>query len=320
MTDCNQRSLVRRPVVVTAILLVAAAVPDWGAAQIASNAAPPEARAALLDASRPEQERLRSLMQLSNAGVPALDSETLPAAVDLATRARSASIRESTWRLLVRLVPDPTLLEPLSEALLSDPDSTVRREVAFALAAYREEELSQRSLANAMRNDSSAEVRLAAQMSMMERAQQEAFASESLHDRGLMPAVRLWPTALLRFSSETRRPSDTRPISDAEMADALAIAEIVSLTDDPTLKVLGLQELQLKFSSARLRSGPRPGPEITRVMIDSSKFEDFEVRRAALGAMLGLSDDPEIRAALQTVVENEPELAARLRIPEALAR
>jgi HEAT repeat protein len=212
-------------------------------------------------------------------------------------------------------------VEPLSEALLTDPDESVRREAAFALAAYRENAGAQRSLANAMRNDSSAEVRLAAQMSTMDSTEQRAFARERLHDRDLMPFERLGPTALLRISSlPPRGPRAPPTIGDAEMADALAIAEVISLTDDPEVKIMGLGELQGMFNSATIRNGRRPSPEVTRVMIDSTRFDNIEVRRSALTALLPLSEDPEVRAALEAAVGNQPELAARLRIPDVLAR
>jgi hypothetical protein len=154
---------------------------------------------------------------------------------------------------------------------------------------------------------------------MLDREQQRTFARERLLDRDLTPAERLGPTALL--SREPRSdPSASLTAGNIQMPDALALAEIVSLTDDPALKVRGLAELQRTFSATAVRSGGRPTPEITRVMIDSTKNEEISVRRQALSALLPLSDDPEVRAVLESVVANEPELAARVRIPEALAR
>jgi hypothetical protein len=282
-----------------------------------SDAAPPEAPA-LLDASRPEWERLRSLVELGNPGGQILDSETLAAAVDLATRSPSADTRRMAWQVLRRLAFDPALAPSLSAALLSDPDAAVRREVALALGAYRGDSSYQEVLASAMRNDSSVEVRIAAQMALMDRARQESFARDSLLDRDLTPAERLGPTVMLG-REPGRTPNFPRTLGDAEMANAHAFAEVVSLTDDPALKVAGLAQLMRTFNGSAMRSGQRPDPEITRVMIQSTKDENYEVRRQALTALLSLSDDPEVRAALEAAVENEPELAARLRIPEALS-
>jgi HEAT repeat protein len=273
----------------------------------------------LLDASRPERERLQALFELGNSGGFVQDGETLAAVIDLGTRSQSADTRAMAWGLLRRMAFDPAVAPALSASLLSDPDPGVRREAALALGAYRGDNSYQQTLAYASRNDSSLDVRIAAQISMMDREQQRTFARERLLDRDLTPAERLGPTALL--SREPRSdPSASLTAGNIQMPDALALAEIVSLTDDPALKVRGLAELQRTFSATAVRSGGRPTPEITRVMIDSTKNEEISVRRQALSALLPLSDDPEVRAVLESVVANEPELAARVRIPEALAR
>ena len=54
-------------------------------------------------------------------------------------------------------------------------------------------------------------------------------------------------------------------------------------------------------------------------MIDSANDEDRRVRREALTALRQLTDDPAIRAVLESVVANEPNLALELGLPELLA-
>ena len=61
-------------------------------------------------------------------------------------------------------------------------------------------------------------------------------------------------------------------------------------------------------------------PMVTRALLVSAGVDAPEVRRVALKALTALVENPEVRAALQNVLDDEPALAAELGISEALDR
>jgi hypothetical protein len=265
------------------------------------------ARAAFLDTSRPDAERLESLSKLRASG---LDSQTVAAAAELGTRSASADTRRAVWSTLRMDVYDAALALPLGYALLSDPDASVRKEAALALATYLGEANTRSTLESARRNDTSAEVRLAARLSMMNYEEQQVLAQATLLDRRLTPAERLAPT-MLNHESIMPRLSGS-PAEAQEMARAYA--EVVAGTDDVGLKLRSLSELNMvaRFAVVRLE------PAIVEVLIDSVDVANESVHRIALDLLRREVANPDVRAVLEAVVEDEPELAGELRIPEVL--
>jgi hypothetical protein len=248
-----------------------------------------DARNVLFDQSRPEQERAQALLTMSTRNSDSesmvisvvLDSESVLVAVDLATRSASAEIRQQIWTVLSQR-SYPTLAQPLSNALLSDPDASVRREVALGLGRYLDAVGVRAALEQAARGDGSAEVRLAAQMAMMDANERQAFKTEVLLDRNLTPAERLAPSMIAAGRTPTNIRRSIEVLGSPEAA--LAYAEIISVTDDP--------ELKLYVQSAL---------------------------RASLRSMRYFSHHQEAREVLEYFVENEPELAEELDIAAALA-
>ena len=222
------------------------------------------------------------------------------------------------------------LAQPLSIALLSDADAGVRAQAALALGAYLRESGVSLALAQAQRNDSSPEVQLAARMSMLAYEERQTFTRETLLDRNLPPVERFAPT-LMAGSAE---PSSYAAYGTAAAEEALAYAEIAGGTDDPELMVRALSALQAATMGANLggvRPDARIDPTIARVQIESASHEDERVRRSALTALSfqyrtartlpGWLTEPEkleIRAVFETVVREQPALAADLRIEETL--
>lgn len=274
-------------------------------------------RSILSDATQSEQERLRALGRILNEG---FDSGTLAAAVDLANRSSSAETLQQVWHLLRQSAYDVTLAQPFSYALLTDPYEAVRREAALGLGAYLGIVGSQAALEQATRSDSSPDVRLAARMAMMDYDQQQDFRHETLLDRKLTPVERFAPTMLLGSSPVVPFPI-TYTVGEAEH-EALAYAEIVSGTDDTDLKLRALVALQGTLLIRGSVDGGESGtdPEIVRVLVESERSTNADVRRAALQAMSRRSDVPEIRTVLESVVECEPELAEQLGIARTLER
>ena len=292
--------------------------------QRATEAGPPSAasanaRAMLLDATRSEEDRLRSLGELLNDGV-GLSPEEIAAAVDLATRSASASTRRSVWSRLGQGAYDPALAQALSYALLTDPDATVRMQAARALATYRGDGSTRATLEHAFRNDSSFEVRLASQMAAMDADEQRAFARRRLLDRSLTPLERLAPTTHSRMGTTA---IITRPYGTAEAEEALALAEMMAGTNDPQIELAALGVLRMTLSTARPLNGVPPDidPQVTRVLIDSARLGDENVRVEALNLLAQYSSGvPEARAMLESVLEREPQLATRLGLAAVLGR
>ena len=267
-----------------------------------------DTRRDFLDTTRSDEQRLESLAELRRIGV---DRETIAAAAEMAMRSASAETRREVWKALRQDVYDPALAQPLGYALLSDPDATVRREAALALAPYLEEANTRSVLESALRNDASAEVRLAARLSMMDYEEQQAFARTSLLDRSLSPAERLAPTLL---NQESPIPRLAEPDVEALREMAGAYAEIVAGTDDPDLKLNSLSEL----NDVATRAPGRLQPEIVEVLIESVDVADEDIQRIAVGLLRRAVANPEVRAVLEQVLENDPELAEELQIPKVL--
>ena len=277
----------------------------------------------LIDPTRSEQERLRALNLRQRGG---FDSTTIAAAVDLGTGSPSAGTRRAVWSTLRRNVYDPVLAHPLSNALRYDADIGVRTEAALALGAYSGDPVAWSALEQARLNDRSPEVKLAARMSMLDYEERQAFTRESLLDRNLSPADRFAATQL---GGGLLEPTLPRSFGDAAAEEALAYAEIVAGTEDPELKVRALSALQMTSLSAGLRAtDSRVDPAITGVLIESARNTDDRVRRQALTALTGQytstraplaeADQLRVRVALETALREQPELAAELRIEEAL--
>jgi hypothetical protein len=274
------------------------------------------ARSVLLDPTRSETSRLRSLSQLLNG--PDNDA-AIAAAVEMATRSASAETRQMVWALLRRSAYDPALAQPLSYSLLSDVDAAVRKEAALALAPYLGDPAASAALEHASRSDSSPEVRLAARMATMDYDEQQAFRHETLLDRNLTPAERLAPTIVDSNSSRSLILASRVPDTSAQ-EEMLALAEIVAAVDGADLKLRVLSELQIRMFAIATPLGFRSGADdatIVAALVDTSRHADERVRRQALGVlgrMTQRSGSAEGRAVLESVIENEPELAAELNL------
>ena len=110
----------------------------------------------------------------------------------------------------------------------------------------------------------------------------------------------------------------------AQETFTLVSAQVITAGDrPPTLKLSALAVLQSALMATRPTLPPvrnqNVDPQIVRVLIDSAQARDQNVRLQALNILVQQrSDNPEVRALLQSVLENEPELAADLRIAQAL--
>src|SRR5690606_34554801 len=145
--------------------------------------------ALVLDRSRAEDERVLMLWRLSNSD---FSPEVIVAAVELGAQAESAQIRRSIWYILAHKLYLPSLAQPFSYALLTDPSPEVRLAAAQALRDYLDVPEALSALEYAASNDASADIRIAVQMLMLAtRDEQRDFARARLLDSALSPADRL---------------------------------------------------------------------------------------------------------------------------------
>ena len=82
-----------------------------------------------------------------------------------------------------------------------------------------------------------------------------------------------------------------------------------------------LAEKVKKLAADRLKG--RPEAKIVDALIETSRHADDRVRQQALrilGNVTQMTGNAEARAVLESVLENEPELATELRLAEILAR
>jgi hypothetical protein len=286
-----------------------------------SSRAAADLRNDLLDASRSEDERLRTMTRVLGEPLDeGLYGAALAAGAEIATRSASRETRQRAWALLRHNAHDPTLVQPMSYALLSDEDHLVRLEAALGLGAYLDDIAASSALAHASRNDPSPEVRLAAQMATMSFDEKRAFRQETLFDRSLTPAERLAPTLIdnnRRFSFYGMTPGA------ATSEEAVAFADILAAAEDPALKLRALSELQrTAFYAAAIQPGKSSADEakVAAALIDTARHADETVRRQALFALMQMRWNADARAELQSVVENDSALAAELDIADTLVR
>jgi hypothetical protein len=157
----------------------------------------------------------------------------------------------------------------------------------------------------------------------MDFEEQQAFKREALLDRSLTPAERLAPTIVdnnLRWASSDR---SSGPVSVEEL---LAYAEIMTAVEDPQLKIQGLGQLREAMLGGSAFAARRPSADdatIVDAVIETSRHADERVRRQALmflTTLAQLSGNADARAALESAVVSQPDLASELSIPALLTR
>jgi len=284
-------------------------------ARDAESAVRTDARRVLIDATRSDDERTLALTTLGNQ---LLDPPSVTAAVELAARSASPETRKQIWSML-RRANDASLAAPMRIALQSDPDAAVRLEAALGLRRYLDEAGIRTAVAQAALGDTSADVRLAARMAMMDPGEERDFKLATLFDRSLTPSERVAPMNMGPNPIITGSPDD---VGGELAALTLAYAEIISGTVDPEVKLSALSALQGMVLAPTLIGSQRqePDPALVRVLIETAASADERLQRAALYAMRPYADHPEIRTVLASVLEANRQLAYQLNIPGALTR
>ena len=260
-----------------------------------------------------DQERFNALMAMEPLD---FDRAAIALLVEIAMRSESANIRRLIWSSLRDRVYAPELAEAMSYALMSDTDATVRREAAISLAAYGRLSSARAALQYAAGNDASAEVRLVANMALMDADEMAAFREQTLLDRTLTPEERMAPTLVMGNSTLVI----SNPILrfDFDLSDSLeraqALFEIVTISDNPQTNAEAQVQLRMLVSQAEGDS------ELINVMIDNYDAANGETRGTILRTLNDVASDPVVRAFLERVIIEDPDSAQRLRVRTALNR
>jgi hypothetical protein len=261
-------------------------------------------RAPLAEA-RTDREQLTALAALGPTG---FDNDVLARAVSLGAGAVAAADRRSAWLLLRDRVYDPVLAESLSYALLSDPDASVREAAAETLGMYISAPSALAALEYAAANDASDAVRLTSQMASMNRDELASFALATLLDRSLAPEDRIAP--MIQSGSRVLDDGLSRLYSPADIELAQALLEIVAASDDSAVRSQGLSQLQQLTLRAYASGGL--APELSTVLSEGLANPDMQTRLGVVRMLSILATVPEVRALLENVAEQDPQLADML--------
>jgi hypothetical protein len=101
--------------------------------------------------------------------------------------------------------------------------------------------------------------------------------------------------------------------------EARAYAEIAGATDDVALKARALSFLQNELMFLLPDRSGLDG-EIVEVLLESMEVDDSNVRLSALSMLTPQAANPQVRAVLENVLEEDPELAEQAGVAEALER
>jgi hypothetical protein len=196
------------------------------------------------------------------------------------------------------------LSDPLSYAMLSDADPSVREAAAEALGMYIGVPAARAALAYAADNDTAAEVRLTSRLASMNRNDVAGFVHATLLDQSLAPAERIAP--LVQAFSRDLDGGRSQIYGPAYTEKARALIEIVMASDDYAVKTQGFDQLQQVVEQS-YASGDM-GPELVDLLTESRLVDDMQTRTRMLRLLSNLSSVPEVRSRLDEIAEQNPEL------------
>ena len=246
------------------------------------ESARPDLLSRVTDTSLPDHERGRALEDLSRRG--SLSENEIAAALELARTALSPETRRRVWQIL-GATADPALSQPLTDALLYDPEPQVRSQAAAALAPYLEEPNVRAALEAVAANDPDSSVRLRAGWQLMTDAERRALISDALNDSALPLQERTAPLMLTLRESRSDLLLDRRTLS--------ILVGLARDSGDPDLDLVATREVERE-------------PDFVEFLLEKLEADDPLVRVAAHHALtthhLGA---PGVRDALAAMLERD---------------
>lgn len=286
-------------------------------------ASPPALLQQLQDSSLTSQQRLDALRRLDqrNLGVrraglrtdPSGDSLRDPAVIraviDLASVAPSPEQRAEIWRTM-RSIKSPALIEPLARAAQMDPDISVRTEaVATLVADYARDPRSRTALELVARMDSHPMLRAVANRGLSGEATWKSYVISSLEDTTLSDVQRLEAVLFHVRSSDI---SD-QPLADLLDDDAIkALAQVLPRAASTGTDIYGVPKLLTQLASVK-------HPAVTSMLLTSLERRDprFD-RRLVMNMLADRVEEPDVRAALETIAKVDPDEQSRQIATKAL--
>jgi len=263
--------------------------------------------ARLLDRSASDGERRSALASLGSVARRANDPDLVARYVDgalaLAAEAADPSIRERVWSDL-RRSDDARLIQPLSDALLYDPNEEVRLAAAETLGQYTDHVVARAVLESAGQVDPSPEVRRMARWLALDDAGRLDDVRGTVLDTSLSDSERLAP---LRLGGSIY---DIDPGFTLDPVTVGAIAELIQRADDTETRLDIVRRLSMTQSAS-----------LVPVYLDRLHSDTFaDVRAAAASDLRAHVAAPGVRPALEAAAAGDPAeevRAAALRVLEA---
>lgn len=276
-----------------------------------------EARAVLLDPARGETERLRALFwteELAPAEARAarrsfFDREVIVAAAAIATNSKEPRLRLAVWNHL-RGIGDPSLVQPLLQALAKETERDVRYQMVFTLRTF----LGQPGVLEALRRIA-AEAPEATEHPLLMTVPEAALRA-SIADADFRGWVR---STLFDDSLPTRwRLLNLRGSVDGRFV---------------TLNDLGKDAADMAFDIGRreqnwpvralawtvLRIAPPDETRIPVLLADMADHPDEEVRANAAWVLEQHVDLPQVREAFDKA-QDDPSVQVRRRVSDAISK
>jgi hypothetical protein len=234
-----------------------------------------------------------------------LDKELLAAAVDLGTTSQDVRVREHVW-VMLRDVADPSLVQPLLQALANDPDKTVRMQVAYTVRKFLDVPGVKAALLKAAAEDPDSQppaegccletVREAAERASVANSDFRAWVRRKLLDENLPTRSRLWAL---------------RPGS----MDGRFVYEISSIGQDAGGIVFSIgkreQEPYLRALAWNILERAKPDKDFIAVLLgDLRNHQDSNVRATAARVLTRHLDNAEVRQALDRALK-DPSMEVR---------
>ena len=269
------------------------------------------ARARFLDNTRTTEERLKALGEFSpprnatyppeyNDGGAALSGEVASAAVRMAVGSGDPRVKSRIWRTMIG-VPDPVLVQPLTDSLANDANAFVRASAAEALAGHRDEPRARQALETARTTDPHEEVRKAAYFALLSRDELFAELRKSVVDDALPDMERR--RALFRLMQVHREAA--LPVDD-ELVEK--IVQIARTSRDADLR------LTAWFCLEQL-----VGRDAAVYLMDALKTEPSEaVRESIVSLLAAFLDDPGVLEAVTDARSNDRSSLVRDRATRVL--
>jgi len=268
-----------------------------------------DARTTLFDAALSDEARLEGLWKLMRPSDPgairgAFDKDVVGAAVQIAAKSANADTRESLWAGL-RGVHDPQLVQPLLQALVSDPAASVRRQAATSLHTFLDVPGVREALQRAAAEDPDSEPAMVCCVeSVREAADRAAVADDDFHswvrsrllDADLPPRSRLF--AMAPFTSDGRMVHSLAKVGE----DAAGIVfDIGRREQNPQVRRLAWDVLR----------SAKPDPTFVPVLLgDLNNHPDEYVRASAARLLTRHAGSAEVREALERAAD-DPSMEVR---------